>query len=455
MPDLSTPHQPYAALKSPNYRRFALGYVLSACGLQMLGTAVGWEIYERTGDALHLGYAGLARALPVLVLALPAGHLIDRLSRKRVLVMTQIGMGVAAAVLAAASYTVPMEDARGVWAMYVALVLMGCARSFNGPSRSSLLPAIVGPRDFHNAVTWNSGIFQLSSTVGPILAGLMIAWWGGAWPVYLACAVTCFVFAVTASALRPRARAPLPAGGRGSMLSGASHVWREKTILGTITLDLFAVLLGGATALLPVYAKDILKVGPEGLGLLRASPYVGSFVMAIVLAHRPPFKRAGRTLLLSVAGFGACTIVFGFCGEFGRAAGFAVALASLGVAGAMDSISVVVRHVLVQVRTPDHLRGRVSAVNSVFIESSNELGAFESGLVARFFGPVFSVVSGGIGTLVVVGAVALALPQLRRLGRLELEEEDGACPACGVRLPVAAMKCPRCVGVPTEVTTPV
>ncbi|GJQ29221.1 MAG: MFS transporter [Phycisphaerae bacterium] len=426
MPPESTPqhhHKPYAALQSPNYRRFASGYVLSACGLQMLGTAIGWEIYEQTGSAMDLGWAGLARALPVILLALPAGHLIDHLSRQRVLVATQAAMGVAAGVLSLASALID-DKTLHVASIFTMLFVMGCARSFNGPSRASLLPEIIPPQDFHNAVTWNSGIFQFSSTVGPIVAGMMIAWTKTAWPVYVVCAATCLAFSLAASTLKPhvehRARGALSLRG---VTAGAGHVWREKTILGTITLDLFAVLLGGATALMPVYAKDILKVGPEGLGLLRASPYVGAFVMALVLAHLPPFKKAGRTLLLSVAGFGVCTILFGYCGWFPEGVGFVVALGALFAAGALDNISVVVRHVLVQVRTPPTLRGRVSSVNSVFIESSNELGAFESGLVAKFFGPVVSVVSGGIGTLVVVAAIAMAFPGLRRLEKLELKND--------------------------------
>ncbi|MDX2131557.1 MAG: MFS transporter [Planctomycetota bacterium] len=428
MPDDPPPHperpparlSPYAALASTNYRFFAGGFLLSSCGLQMHATALGWEIYELTHDPFYLGLAGLARALPVILLALPAGHIIDHLSRRRVLVATQAAMGVAIAILAFASGTIEDKSLR-LWTIYAMLVLVGAARSFNGPSRASLLPLIVRPTDFSNAVTWNSGIFQLSATVGPVLAGLMLARAGEAWPVYACSAAGCFLFAVFASNIRPIGDDASP--GRfslRSMTAGAGHVWREKTILGTITLDLFAVLLGGATALMPVYAKDILRVGPEGLGMLRAAPYVGAFVMALVLAHRPPFTKSGRALFLSVAGFGACTILFGFCGEFPKVLAFPVALGALAVAGALDNISVVIRHILVQVRTPNHLRGRVSSVNSVFIESSNEIGAFESGLVAKFFGPVVSVVSGGIGTLVVVGAIAAAFPALRRLGRLEL-----------------------------------
>jgi MFS family permease len=411
-------HDPYAALRSPNYRRFASGFVVSSMGLQMLATAIGWEIYSRTNDPLALGYIGLARALPVVVCALPAGYVIDHFSRKWALVLTQIGMGVAAAFLAVASYEV-----LPVWVMYVVLAVMGCARSFNGPSRATLLPMIVGPDEFHNAVTWNSGFFQASAMLGPIIAGLMIAAFKVEWPVYACTAVGCWVFALSSLGLQPRASTKQAVGMsfRG-MFAGAGHVWREKTILSTLTLDLFAVLLGGATAMMPIYARDILKVGPEGMGALRSAPYVGAFLMAMVLAHRPPFKRAGAALLWSVAGFGAATIVFGVSESF------VLSLVMLFIAGAVDNVSVVVRHVLVQVRTPDHLRGRVSSVNSVFIESSNELGAFESGLVARLFGPVVSVVSGGIGTILVVLAVARIWPELRRLGELRLGDPPVVTP---------------------------
>jgi MFS family permease len=409
-------HDPYAALRSANYRNFALGFIVSSTGLQMFGTAVLWEIYQRAGNdiakgSLYLGYAGLVRALPVILFALPAGHLADIYDRRRILIFTQLAFAVAAAVFAFASHA---QVHLGVF--YLLLGLIGCARVFNGPTRSSLLPLIVPPESFHNAVTWNSGAFQFSAMVGPIAAGLVLAWSRAAWPVYLCTAAGCLIFAVTSTFIRPRVGQRAEGGDRftaRSMVAGLSHLWRERTILSAITLDLFAVLLGGATYLLPVYAADILHVGPGGYGWLRSAPYIGAFVMALVLAHRPAFRRAGPTLLWSVAGFGLCTIVFGLSRSF------TLSLAALFLAGALDNISVVVRHVLVQVRTPDQLRGRVSAVNSVFIESSNELGGFESGLVASFFGPVISVVAGGIGTVVVVLGIAAVLPEIRRLGRLD------------------------------------
>jgi MFS family permease len=403
------PHDPYAALRSPNYRRFAGGFVLSSMGLQMLSTALGWEIYERTHDAFALGLVGLARAVPVMFLALPAGHAVDIFNRKWVLVLTQLAMGTLAAALALASWS-----QTALWVTYALLMLMGCARSFNGPSRSSLLPLIVPSGDFQNAVTWNSGVFQLSAIGGPLLAGLLIAVFDAAWPVYACTAVMAGAFALTAAGLRPRES--LRHSGAitlKSMGAGLGHLWREKTILSAITLDLFAVFLGGATALMPVYAKDILHVGPLGLGALRSSPYIGALVMALVLAYRPPFIRAGPALLWSVAGFGVVTIVFGV------STSFVLSLSMLFIGGGLDNISVVIRHVLVQVRTPDELRGRVSAVNHVFIETSNELGGFESGLVASWFTPLISVVAGGIGTLIVVTGVALAWPEIRRLGKLD------------------------------------
>ena len=386
----------------------------------MLATAVGWEIYERSQDPMALGWVGLARALPVILFALPAGQVIDRFDRRWVLVLTQIAMGLGAAALAVASHR---GDAP-LLLMYGLLALMGCARAFNGPSRATLLPLIVAPGAFANAVAWNSSVFHLSAVLGPIVAGVMLARFGSAWEVYAITATFCFLFAITAMGLRPReaqrASGPISLS---SLFAGAGFIWREKPILGALTLDLFAVLLGGATALLPIYAKDILKVGPEGLGLLRAAPFVGAFLMSLMLTRLPPFRRSGRVLLWSVAGFGVSIVVFGFSTIFW------LSLVALFMSGVLDTVSVVIRHVLVQLRTPNELRGRVSSVNSVFIESSNELGAFESGLVAAYFGVVFSVVSGGIGTVLVVGAVALSLPQLRKLGELhdrDLEDPDGA-----------------------------
>ncbi len=408
-PKPDPPARPYDALAQPNYRLYAAGFLSSSMGLQMLGTAVGWEIYERTNNPLHLGYAGLARALPVVLLALVAGHAADVFSRKWMLFLTQLAFALCAGALALAS----LRHAP-VLVIYAILILMGAARSFNAPSRNSLLPLLIPVHVFHNAVTWNSILFHLAATLGPILAGVMIARAGGAWPVYAATAAGTLLFALAVLFLRPEPQPTIHAEfSLTEILAGASHIWRERTVFAAITLDLLAVLLGGATALLPVYAKDILHTGAEGLGVLRASPFVGAFLMGLVLAHRPPFRAAGPALLVSVAGFGVCMILFGVCTSFWPA------LVCLFLSGCFDNVSVVIRHVLVPLRTPDRLRGRVSAVNAMFIECSNELSGFESGLVARLFGPVISVVSGGIGTLLVVAIVAAGIPQIRRLQRIE------------------------------------
>lgn len=433
------PHDSFAALRHRNYLLFAGGWLPASIGLQMQGTALAWEVYERTHDPFALGILGLARALPTVVLALPAGQMIDLLNRQRVLVNTQLGLAAVSMLLAVGSIFWERSGGApaGVWMMYVLSALTGCARVFNGPSRASLLPLILpggaSTPLFHNAITWNSGVFQLAATLGPLLAGWLIWITHAAWPVYVVAALGCLAFGITAPLIHPYVRpenygrgvsslwdAVRPAVLLPGILAGVRHIMQEKAVLGAIALDLFAVLLGGATALMPVYAKEILHVGPVGLGALRAAPYIGALLMAGVLANRPPFRRAGRALLWSVAGFGACTIGFGF------STNFALSLALLATLGALDNISVVVRHVLVSVRTPDALRGRVSTINAVFIESSNELGGFESGLVAKLFGPVFSVVSGGIGTLLVVLGMAWWLPELRRLGALTALEPQPA-----------------------------
>lgn len=401
-------HDPYGALRSANYRRYVSGWVISATGMNMMGVAVGWEIYERTSSALALGIVGLVQALPVIILALPAGHAADSMDRRRLVILTQLVFCACGAGLALVSYF-----HAPVAAIYALLMCAGSAKAFNSPGRGSLFPLVVPPEIFQNAVAWNSGVFHLAATVGPALGGLLIRWTGVAWPVYASMSVAALAFAISLLGVRPRAQERLSGGFTwASLAAGVDFVRQEKTILSAITLDLFAVLLGGATSLMPMYAKDILRVGPVGLGWLRAAPYLGAMVMALALAHRRPFRRAGPALLWAVAGFGVLTIVFGL------SRWFPLSLACLLAAGALDNISVVIRHVLVQVRTPDALRGRVTAVNVVFIESSNELGGFESGLVASIFGPVVSVVSGGIGTIVVVAMIAWRWPEIRRLGVL-------------------------------------
>lgn len=427
-------HDPYAAVREANYRFFASGWLLASTGMRMQEAAVLWEIAERTKDPLMVGLAGLARALPVVLLALPAGQIIDLVDRKRVLVVTHAAFALAATALAIAS----ANHASIAW-IYVLLVVNGCARVFSGPSRASILPQLVRPESFHNAVTWNSGIFHFSAMIGPIAAGIMIAQSGHVYGVYATCSLLCLIMVALAMCVRPRPLEHAPERKRiweairpgvllPGILEGARHIRRERTVLAAIALDLMAVLFGGATALLPLYATDILKVGAVEYGALKAAQFVGALIMSIALAHRPPFRRAGWTLLLCVAGYGVGTIVFGL------SVNLYLSLAVLLAIGALDAVSVVIRHVLVTVRTPDHLRGRVSAVNSVFIESSNELGNFEAGAAARLGdvwlglgkagGAVFSVVSGGVGTLLVVAFVAWKWPQLRNLR--QLNEGEGS-----------------------------
>jgi len=410
-------------LRVRNYRLFACSFLCSGVALQMLATVVLWDLWKQTEDALVLGIAGLARALPVIALALVAGHASDTFSRKRILIMTQTAFIGIAACFAWASW---QHAGPNVW--YALLALSGCVRSFNGPSRHSLVPLLVPASTLESAIAWNSGIFQFCAVSGPVIAGTLLQWGLESWHVLTVSALLLFVATMLAMRLDPAEPPPQRrALTLRAMLAGMSHIRRERTILAALTLDMFGVLLGGATALLPIYADEILHGGPALLGWLKAAPYLGALVMAIWLAARPTMRHAGRSLLLSVALFGVAMIIFGV------STAPWLSMAMLFLSGAFDNISVVVRHTLVQMRTPNELRGRVSAVNSLFIECSNEVGAFESGLVARLLGPVFSVVSGGVGTLLVVGATALAFPEVRRLQRLVPLANDDA----GVGAPVA------------------
>lgn len=415
MPPQPAPHDPLAALRIPDYRKFAAGFACGSTGLQVMNTAVQWEVWQRTHDPMALAWMGLCRALPVVALALWAGHFADTRDRRSIVVATQAGFAAVAAGFAYLS-----SSQAPVWCFYLLLVASAVVRAFNGPARQSYLPLIAPSSIFQNVVTYNSGIFQFAAIAGPLLAGQLIDMLPAMWPVYLVTSAGCAVFAVAVAATRPRAAARASQSPSvEAMLAGIRHMWHERPVFGAILLDMLAVIFGGATALMPQITTEVLGGGPLLLGVLRASPYVGALAMAGVLAFRPNFTRAGPLLLWSVAVFAAATIWFGLCTSPLMAA------IALGVLGAADNVSVVIRHVLVQMRTPDRLRGRVGAVNTMFIECSNELGGFESGVVARFFGPVASVVSGGIGTLVVLAGIAVAVPQLRRLRQIEpLHEPD-------------------------------
>jgi MFS family permease len=438
---MAEPHDPYAALRVADFRRLLACGLLASIASEIQAVAVGWELYLRTNDAKALGLVGLVQFLPVLLLSLPAGHAADRYSRKW-LVAGALALTTSASLgLAAISYV-----QAPVWLIYVCIGLVGVGQAFSGPARWSLVPSIVPEELLTSAVTWTSSSWQIAAVVGPAVGGLGLA----AASKYIGPAVTrlgwsfvgegadgavdhAIYFVYTLGAvfsaisitlllpIRPRPNQhPREEVTLRSLLAGLRFVFQTELILATITLDLFAVLLGGATALLPVFAKDILHVGPTWFGWLRAAPSIGALLMALVLAHRPPLRRAGPALLWSVAGFGAAMVVFGLSRNP------YLSFAMLAITGALDNISIVVRGTLVQVLTPDSMRGRVAAVNVIFIGSSNELGAFESGLTAGWFGPVLSVVGGGIGSILVVLIVMAHWPKLLRLGSLASLAADQA-----------------------------
>lgn len=402
---------PYAVLKNRNFLLYLVGRFIASFGQQMLTVAVGWELYERTHSALNLGLVGLTNMLPMFLFTLPAGHVADTFNRQRIIMTT-----LALAALASVGLTFASAlQAPTVWT-YGALFIAASARTFLWPASASFLPQLVTRSMFPRAVTWSSGSFQLSSVAGPAAGGALIAMTSHAAPVYAlnaVAAITCLV--LVGLVHYHRAETPREKMTLSSLATGFHFVFSTRIVLGIITLDLFAVLLGGATTLLPVYAKDILHVGPHGLGYLQAALPVGSLLCALVLAHRAPMEKAGRALLWSVIVFGLATVGFGLSTSFGLSFGMLV------ICGAADNVSVVIRHTIVQLLTPDEKRGRVSAVNSLFIGTSNELGGFESGMVAHWLGPVLSVVTGGIGTILVVIAVALLWPEVRRHGRLIAE----------------------------------
>jgi MFS family permease len=402
-------HDPYAALRIRNYRLYMIGNFLSILGLQMQSAAVAREVYQRTHEPISLAYIGLVQVLPVLGLAIFAGHVADRFNR-RYIVMTAllvISSGSAGLAIISALHA----DVR---LMYGCLFVAGLARAFQQPAKASFLPHLVPRKVFTNAVTWNAAAFQFASVLGPAAAGILIGIFNNSAVVY-ACDASfalCFCAMLSQVRYRPRPHERQPFTFE-NLLAGLRFVWLNKIVLAASSLDMFGVLFGAAVALLPIYAEDILHVGSVGYGVMMAAPAAGAVLMSFVLSYRPPMTHAGRSLLLAVIGFGAATIVFGI------STWFPLSLAMLFMVGAMDNVSVVVRQSMIQLLTPDHMRGRVSAVNGMFISISNEVGDIESGTVAQAFGAKFSAISGGLGTLAVVGIVAWLFPQLRRFGKLD------------------------------------
>jgi MFS family permease len=415
---------PYAIFRNRDFTLYLIGRLVAVTGQQMFTIAILWEIYERTESALALGLVGLIQMIPMFLFTLPAGHVADNYNRKRIVVLMTVAIAASSLGVAFVSW----RHAPVSW-IYFYLFIGSTANTFMRAANAAYLPALVSRKEFSRAVNWNAGAFQLSCIIGRAAAGAIIAWMAGhhsaspAALVYVINTLAALAFCVLIGMIRRqhtvKTKEPMTLQ---ALLTGFKFVYASKIILGLITLDMFAVFLGGATALLPIYAKDILFVGPTGLGFLSAALPMGSVLCAFILNHRPPLQKAGRAMLWAVAAFGLATIAFGF------STWFWFSLLMLFTCGAVDNISVVVRHTLVQMLTPDDKRGRVSAVNNLFIGTSNELGEFESGFVAQIFGPtigntivigaMISVVSGGVGTILTVLAVAWLWPEIRRYGKL-------------------------------------
>ncbi|HXX01976.1 MAG TPA: MFS transporter [Candidatus Acidoferrales bacterium] len=416
MPAPSDARAGRAAFTHPAFVLFQIARFMIVAAVEMQAVAVGWQVYEITKRPLDLGFVGLAQFLPGILLFPISGHASDRFERRHVLSTCYAGFGLCFALLLALT----QHGLHSVTAIYAVLVLLGVVRSFNSTASRSILPSLVPEEHFPNAVAWNATIFQTATILGPTFGGILYAATHGPSLVYGIAMITAIGATATTFRIKPerkvRLREPMTLK---TVFAGLHFIWTKKLILGAISLDLFAVLLGGAVALLPVYAREILRTGPWGLGLMRTAPAVGATLMAVLLAHRPLRGKSGITLLWAVAGFGIFTIVFGLSRSL------TVSLAALLLLGASDMISVIIRATLTQLATPDEMRGRVTAVDMIFIGASNELGQFESGVTAQWFGTVPAVVLGGVGTLAVIGLWAWLFPELRQAGDLhEIRSED-------------------------------
>lgn len=401
------------AFTYPDFTVYQLARFLIVVALEMQSVAVGWQVYEITKRPFDLGLVGLAQFLPGIFLFLASGHAADHFDRRRLLMLCYCGFAVCASLLLAIAWRGAHSQQMSVYPIYAVVVLLGVVRSFSGPVSRALLPQLVPEEHFPNAVAWNASVYQGATILGPAAGGLIYAFFRGPSAVYLTAMLTAVGALLSTLQIRLRTKErPHEAVSLTTALAGLRYIWRQKLILGSISLDMFAVLLGGAVALLPVYAREILQTGPWGLGLLRSAPGVGAAAMAILLAHRPLRGRAGPTMLWCVAGFGVFTILFGVSRSI------VISLVALLLVGATDMVSVIIRGTLIQLGTPDEMRGRVNAVDMLFIGVSNELGQFESGVTAAWFGTVPAVVLGGIGTLAVIAIWAWRFPELRRADRL-------------------------------------
>ena len=430
---------PYAALRYPAYRRYLVGNFLSNVGRQAVSVAASWQIYQWTNSATALGLVGLVNVVPLLLFVIPAGALADRVDRRliitRAMALAAL-LSLALALVSAGHAHIPrlaaLDSANALLRsialfferqadpatlhfdnpalplLYLLLLLHAIVRVIAAPARGSLVPLLVPSAALRNAVTWSSSTFEMSTVAGPAIGGAILAF-AGFEVVYALDVLAAGSFAVALLGVRlPPRPASDQAPPRGA-LAGAKFIWRHQPVLGAMALDLFAVVLGGVVMLLPIYADKILHVGPAGLGWMRAMPALGAIVMAFVVAHAPPFRRPGAVMLWSVAGFGASLVVFGV------STWLPLSLAALFVSGMCDNVSVVVRHSVIQLLTPDALRGRVTSVNQLFIGSSNEISALRAGLMAAWFGPVMAASLGGVGTILVTAAAFLIWPALARL----------------------------------------
>ena len=411
---IGTPEDPYAPLRYGAFRWFTASLFPATLAQQVQAVVVGWQIYALTRDPLALGLIGLSEALPFIGIALFAGHVADRVDRRRISLVSLGVMLLCAATLFALSFH--LAPGSRVWPIYGVIAVSGVARSFLTPSRAALAAELVPRELFPRAAAWRSAAWQLAAVIGPALGGLLYGF-GSARLAY-GVAATLHLLAVGCLAQVRRTVVVAESATDSvweSLGVGVRFVLHQPVVLGAMTLDMFSVLFGGAVALLPIFASEILRVGPEGLGIMQAAPAVGAVSMSLWLTHRPPIRRAGRALFFAVAGFGLSII------GFGLSRSFALSVALLVASGLCDMVSVVIRSTLLQVFTPHHLLGRVSAVNSIFIGSSNEIGAFESGVAAKLLGTVPSVLFGGTMTLIVVAATAWRVPQLRRLREIRTD----------------------------------
>jgi MFS family permease len=405
-------HDPYAALRVPDFRRFIACLLIQTVATMIQTVVVGWQVYQITHDPLALGLIGLAEALPFIAVALPAGQVADRFDRRRVCLAALLVLATCAGALSWMTLS-GFLDRSTVWAVYAVIFVSGIARSFLQPTRTALSADLI-PRDIYlNAITWRSSTWQFAAVAGPAAGGLLLGFAGEGISYATGTLLLIVSWAVLLQVeARPRPAALEGVAGLTGLLQGIHFLRDQPKLLGAFTLDLFSVLFAGAEALLPVFATDILHVGAQGLGILRAAPAAGSVLMSVYLSHRPLSGRAGRILLVSVALYGLCI------SGFGVSLSFPLSVLLLGLSGMFDNVSVVMRSTLLQTLTPRHLLGRVAAVNAIFIGSSNEIGAFESGVAARLLGPVLAVVLGGMMPILVTGVIAWRVPTLRKLERI-------------------------------------